>query len=67
MKNPITTMRLRVAMFFTFFLIFNSHVKAQYFPDEEMFDTTGLIDETLVDGMDTVWYWDYGTWRTGRR
>lgn len=57
MKNPITKMRHRAAVLFTFLLIFNSHLKAQYFPDEEIFDTTGIIQETLTDGMDTVWYW----------
>lgn len=34
----------------------NSTIKAQYFPDEEILDTTGLVQETLIDGIDTVWY-----------
>ncbi|MBK9505541.1 MAG: hypothetical protein IPO03_09245 [Bacteroidetes bacterium] len=39
------------------FLTFTNRVYAQIFPDEGVFDTTGLIQETLTDGLDTIWYW----------
>jgi len=39
------------------FLTFTNRVYGQIFPDEGVFDTTGLIQETLTDGLDTIWYW----------
>jgi len=51
-----TRMQLRTAMIFTFLLIFNFQLKAQYYPDDE-FDTTGMVVETNSDGLDTVWYY----------
>lgn len=58
----INSSRKSMARAISLLLIFISSTSilvAQYFPEEEMFDTTGLIQETLTDGLDTVWYWGY--------
>ena len=57
MKNSNPKLVLCVFFALFVFLTFTNRVYAQIFPDEGVFDTTGLIQETLTDGLDTIWYW----------
>lgn len=57
MKNSNPKLVLCVFLALFVFLTFTNRVYAQIFPDEGVFDTTGLIQETLTDGLDTIWYW----------
>ncbi len=59
MKNPVTKMQLWTAVIFLSTLLMQIIVNAQMYEDE--IDTTGIVVETEVDGMDTVWYLDDGT------
>jgi len=60
MKNIIIPNNVTTALVLLFILTSHIQAKAQYFPDEEIFDTTGIIEETFADGIDTIWYWDDG-------
>ena len=57
MKNFTTPVIVRKTTLLMVIITLQIQAKAQYFPDET-FDTTGIIEETLADGMDTIWYWN---------
>ncbi|HRF75145.1 MAG TPA: T9SS type A sorting domain-containing protein [Chitinophagales bacterium] len=57
MKNSNNKLMATAISLFLIILLTSNKLFAQYFPDEETFDTSGLIQETLTDGLDTVWYW----------